>query len=452
MRSLEPELADAVGAEHVLTEPAQRAAYETDWTRRWTGTARAVVRPVDTAQVAAVVRICAGHRVPIVVQGGNTGLVGGGVPRGGSPGGLRGESAGDQVLLSTTRLTRLDPVDAEAGQVTAGAGVAVAALQRHARAAGLRYGVDLAARDSATVGGTVATNAGGLHVVAYGDTRRQVTGIEAVLADGSVVSRLAGPVKDSAGYDLAGLLTGSEGTLAVVTAARLRLVPPPDRLSTVALVGVNSVTDAQRLLARQRAAGGLLAAELMLRPGVDLVCRVSGLPEPLPRAFRAYLLLETTADLDLPSTAEAAVDPRLWAYRERHTDAVATLGLVHKMDVAVPPEALAGFLAELPKTIEYAGSAAAAPPRAVHVWGHLAEGNLHVNVVGPPGEDARVDEAVFRLVAAHGGSISAEHGVGVAKARWLHLSRTAAELAAMRRIKAALDPAGLFNPGVLFER
>jgi len=190
----------------------------------------------------------------------------------------------------------------------------------------------------------------------------------------------------------------------------------------------------------------------MLRPGVDLVCRVGGLPEPLPRAFPAYLLLETAADPDLPSTAEAAVDPRLWAYRERHTEAVATLGLVHKMDVAVPPAALASFLAELPEAIEYAGSAAGPTIRALHLWGHLAEGNLHVNVVGPPGEDTRADEAVFRLVAAHGGSISAEHGIGVAKARWLHLSRTAAEVAAMRRIKAALDPAGLFNPGVMFER
>jgi hypothetical protein len=206
------DLRDIVGGRHVLTDAETVASYATDWTGRFVGHARLVVRPGSTEEVAAVLARCDDARVAIVPQGGNTGLVGGGVP-------LAGE-----VVLSLRRLDRLDPVDEAASQVTVGAGVTLAALQEHARASGLAYAVDLAARDTATVGGTVATNAGGLHVLRYGGTRRQVAGIEAVRADGAVLRHLSGLEKDNTGYDLAGLLCGSEGTLAVVTAVRLRLV------------------------------------------------------------------------------------------------------------------------------------------------------------------------------------------------------------------------------------
>jgi len=423
--TLEAELAAVVGDGHLLTDPDLTAPYETDWTRRWSGRARAVVRPGSVDEVVGVLRACAGRRAPVVPQGGNTGLVGGGVPRG----------AG-QVVLSTRRLARLDPVDTVAGQVTAGAGVTIGALQQHAAAVGWRYAVDLAARDSATVGGTIATNAGGLHVVAWGDTRAQVVGIEAVLADGSVVSRLAGLAKDNAGYDLSGLLVGSEGTLAVVTAARLKLRPVPAEPPYVVLVGLPSVAAALPLLRQP----GLTAAELMLRDGVALVCEIAGLPRPLRGDHAAYLLLECAGLPELPDGADAAVDQRLWDYRERHPEAIAALGVPHKLDVSVPLGQVPAFLAELPEAIG---------PHATFVFGHLADGNLHVNVVGPEAADDSVDEAVFRLVAAYGGSISAEHGIGTAKARWLELSRSAAEIAAMRRVKRALDPAGLLNPGVL---
>lgn len=423
--SLERALADAVGSEHVLTDPELRGPYETDWTRRFSGRARAVVRPADTAQVAAVVRACADHGVPLVPQGGNTGLVGGSVPRG----------DGTQVVLSTRRLDALGDVDKTTGEVVAGAGVTVAALHAHAGAAGLRYGVDLASRDSATVGGTVATDAGGIHVVRHGTTRAQLRGVQAVLADGAIVGRLDPPPQDHAGYDLPALLAGSEGTLAVVTAARLRLVPDPGP-GWVVLVGCGSVADALALLPRS----GVRAAEVMLAAGVDLVRRVAGLPRPLRRDWPVYLLLETDHLPDLPGEVDAAVDERLWAYRERHTEAVSTLGVPHKLDVSVPLDRLAELVEALP---------GAASPYELFVFGHLAMGNLHVNVIGPAPDDEEVDDRVLRLVADLGGSIAAEHGIGVAKTRWLRLTRSPAEIDVMRTIKGALDPHGLLNPGVL---
>jgi FAD/FMN-containing dehydrogenase len=424
--SLERALRAAVGAEHVLVDAADRAGYDTDWTRRFSGRSRAVVRPGDVEQVAEVVRTCAEHGAAVVVQGGNTGLVGGGVPRGDG-----------QVVVSTRRLRRLDPVDRAARRVTAGAGVTIAELSAHAAAAGLDYGVDLAARDSATIGGTIATNAGGIRVVADGDTRAQVRGVEAVLADGSVVSRLDPPRKDSTGYDLSGLLVGSEGTLGLVTAATLRLVPRRGP-GTVTLVGVATVDDALALLP----ASGLRSAELMLDDGLRLVMDVAGLPKPLNRTWPVYVLLETDDLPDLPEQVDAVVDQRLWEYRERHTEAVATLGVAHKLDVSLPLSRLTDFLAAAP---------AAVVPHRLVVWGHLAEGNMHVNVVGPAPDDTSVDDIVLHMVAERGGSVAAEHGIGVAKARWLSLTRSPAEIAAMRRIKAALDPHGLLNPGVLLE-
>jgi FAD/FMN-containing dehydrogenase len=446
-------LAETVGASHVLTDPELRAPYEIDWTRRFGGSAAVVVRPGSTDQVASVLRTCAGAGVAVVVQGGNTGLVGGGVPAPAGP---------PVVLLSTTRLNRLDPVDPVSAQVTAGAGVTLARLQEAAATAGLAFSVDLAARDSATVGGMVATNAGGLHVLRYGPMRAQVIGLEVVLADGTVLSRLSGLIKDNTGYDLSQLLVGSEGTLGVVTAARLRLFPAhPERV--VALIGVANTAEALDVVgALQRRVEGLEAAELFYADGLALVRRHVGLPDPLPRSWPAYLVIECAAladpsdalfdvlaALDLSEEATAvATDPpgraRLWAYREHHTETVSSLGVPHKLDVTLPQARLAEF-----ETAVRAEVDRVAPGSTLVLFGHVGDGNLHVNVVGPPPDDDSVDDAVLRLVASMGGSISAEHGVGRAKVGWLSLSRSPAELAAMRAVKAALDPGGLLNPGVL---
>jgi FAD/FMN-containing dehydrogenase len=447
--SLEDRLRAAVGEAHVLVDPDLRAPYETDWTRRFTGTARCVVRPADTAEVAAVVRACAAAGVPISVQGGNTGLVGGGVPGGGD------------VLVSLARLASLEPVDEVEAQVTAGAGVRLEKLQAHARAAGFDFGVDLAARSSATVGGLVATNAGGIRVLRYGSMRAQLAGVQAVLADGTVMSHLTGLAKDNTGYDLTQLLAGSEGTLAIVTRVRLRLVALlPER--TVALVGLAGTGAALALLAAaRRGLATLSAAELFYAEGLDLVRAHAGLPAPFREAYPAYVVLECagrtdpTDELlellegcdavgDATVAGDAAGRSRLWAYREAHTEAVNAAGVPVKLDVCVPLGELPAVVAALASTVE-----GAAPGARTVLWGHINEANLHINVLDAGQRAEAVSDAVLRLVAAHRGSISSEHGVGRAKVAWLSLSRSAAEIAAMRRVKAAFDPAGLLSPGVL---
>ncbi|MCW2613888.1 MAG: linked oxidase domain protein [Frankiales bacterium] len=442
-------LREAVGAEHVLVEADLTASYETDWTGRFTGRAGCVVRPASTEQVAAVVRACAAAGVPIVVQGGNTGLVGGATP------------AGGEVLLSLTRLDELGEVDRAGGQVSAGAGVTLADLQKHARSAGLDFGVDLAARDSATVGGLVATNAGGIRVLRYGSMRAQLLGAEAVLADGSVVSRMAGLLKDGTGYDLVSLLCGSEGTLGVVTKVRLRLVP---RLASRA-VALLAMPDADAAIAvlpglRERLPH-LSAAELLFAPGLALVRKHGHLPAPFGEEHPAFLLVEcadrldpTDALVEAVSEAEGLLDATvatdsagqraLWAYREQHTEAISAEGVPVKLDVSVPTGRLPELVARLAPTI-----AAVAPDARPIVFGHVNEGNLHVNVLDAGELAEQVTAAVLHLVAGLEGSISSEHGVGRAKCEYLGLSRSRTEIAAMRAIKDALDPAGLLNPGVL---
>ena len=455
MDGLIKDLISEVGEEHVLTDAGLLAGYTTDWTRRYHGDALCAVRPGSTRQVSAVIRAAGAHGAAVVPQGGNTGLVGGSVPS--SP---ENGAGGRVIVLSTRRLRALEPVDALAAQVTAGAGVTIAELRAHAAAAGLDYGVNLASRESATVGGTIGTNAGGINTVRYGPTRAQLLGVAAVLADGSVVSHLSGLPTDNVGYDLAQLLAGSEGTLGVITAARLRLWPA-DADAVTLLAGVAGIAAAAELYAAIRSlVPGLRAAEYFEAAGVTLVREVTGLPAPPVPDSPGYLLAEFSGTLDdaerlapLPAleTAAIAADPpgraALWAYRERHTEAISTAGIPHKMDIAVPLRRIAGFRAELDAAVR-AVSRGAQPSRII-AFGHIGAGNLHVNVLGPDPADASVDEAVMRLAAAHGGTISAEHGIGRAKARLLRLSRSPAEIAAMRAVKAALDPAGLLNPGVL---
>lgn len=447
-------LAQIVGEAHLYIGADRVAPFVTDWTRRFGGPCLAVVRPGGAGEIAEILRACAAAGVPVLPQGGNTGLVGGSVPA----------ASGQQppVIISLLRLTGLGAVDDLAGQVTVGAGATLGEVQRHAVAAGWRYGVDLAARDSATIGGTVATNAGGIHVIAHGMTRAQVVGIEVVLADGSVISHLSGMLKDNTGYDLAGLFCGSEGTLGIITAVRLKLHRPLGR-TTVTLVGTASYADALALMSRagvaaESSAPGsrLLAAEVIDAPSMDLVCAVADLNWPLAQRWPVVVLLEVVdggdgSGLPLDETADAVVafdaadQARLWAYRERQADAYGAAGIVHKLDVSAPLPKLAACADELMVLIGTLPDVT-----TFGIFGHLADGNMHVEIVGPAAADLRADLAVLECVASYGGSISAEHGVGRAKAADLHLCRSATEIAAMRAIKGALDPQGLMNPGVLF--
>jgi FAD/FMN-containing dehydrogenase len=427
----------AVGDAHVLIDDDVRAPFEIDWTRRFRGRAAAVVRPADAQEVAALLRLCAEHEAAVVPQGGNTGLVGGGVPRDG------------EVVLSLSRLTALGDVDRATLQVEIGAGVTLAGLQDHARAAGLDAGVDFAARDSATIGGLVACDAGGVRAVRHGTVRSRVAGLEAVLADGSIVRRMSGLLKDNAGYDLPALLVGSEGTLGVITAVRWRLVPrrAPGVAALVPLPSIAACVDL--LTAVRPRLPSLEACELMTREGVELTSRHLGVPPPVDAP--ACVLLEGGSIEEL---ADAGVEDaviaddttsreRLWRLREAHPEAIGAAGIPHKLDVGVPLDRLAHFVDAVHE---------ATPPDArTIVFGHLGDGNVHVNVLGPDPDDEAVDRTILRLAAEHGGTISAEHGVGTAKAGFLALTRSPEEIAAMRAIKAALDPRGLLNPGVVIE-
>jgi FAD/FMN-containing dehydrogenase len=440
-----------VGPDHVLDVPERRAPYERDTTGRFGAPAALVVRPADTAQVAAVVAACAAAGAPLVPQGGNTGLVGAGVPRGG------------EVLLSLRRLDAIGAVDRERAQVEAGAGATLATLQAAAHAAGFAFGVDLAARASATVGGLVATDAAGAWALRHGTMRAQLLGLEAVLADGSRIARLSGLPQDGAGYDLAALLAGSEGTLGIVTRARLRLVPAlHERVS--ALFALDDLTAALRLLGRLRArVPSLEAADFLLDDGVALALAHERLARfPLRRRSPAYLVIDCAAAHDPTPELAAAVEGvaevlevavaddtegrrALWRPREAQHETVAALGPPpHKLDVAVPAQALARFVEDVRAAV-----ARLDPRWTVLQFGHLGAGNVHVNVVGPDPDDERIDVAVLELAAAAGGTIAAEHGVGVAKARFLALVRSPQELAAMRAVKRALDPQGLLNPGAV---
>ena len=449
--ALHAELAGIVGDQHVLTDPGVTAGHVVDWTGRYHGATAAVVRPADTAEVAAVLAVCHRQRIAVVPQGGNTGLVGGSVP-------LHGE-----VVLSLTRLAQLEPVDLLVGQVTAGAGATIGALQRHIveADAGLAYGIDLAARDTATVGGTIAANAGGVHVLRWGTTRRQLVGVEAVTADGRVLRHLSGLVKDNTGYDLAGLLCGSEGTLAVVTAARLALVPVGAE-QVVALCAFPGVAHAVAATAGvRRRLDSLVAAEIFLAGGLALVAEATSRPLPFGDNHPVYVLFEASgpegtiealgaavagqADvLDVAVALDAARRQELWAYREEHTTAINSLGPPHKLDVTLPVAELAGFMEAVPVLV-----ADVAPTAQCWLFGHVGDGNVHVNITGLEPDDETADDAVLALVVASGGSISAEHGIGTAKRRWLARQRSPEELAVFRAIKAALDPHGILNPHVL---
>ena len=438
------ELVAVLGSDQVRDpEPAD----DVDWTGRYRGRSSFVVRPSDTTEVSRLVGWARERSIPLVPRGGNTGLVGGSIARDGA------------VLVSSRRLNGLGEVDLLSRQVTVGAGVTLQQVHDHVAPHGLRYPVDFGARGSATIGGSVATNAGGINVVRYGMTRRQIVGVEAVLGTGEVISHLGGLVKDNTGFDLTGLLCGSEGTLGIVTAVRLQLVPLMPHVVT-ALVSCDSVARAVEIAASVCSRSDSVdAAELVTRDGVELVREVSGDDLGVPDRA-AHVLIECSGvsdqsealatllsefdDVEVSVAVTSGHRARLWRLREEQTPSINSLGVPFKFDVTVPLVSLAEFVAEVPRVV-----GTVRPGARTFVFGHVADGNMHVNVVGGTGDEDRLTDTVLNVVVARGGSISAEHGIGVAKRDWLSLVRSSAEIATMRSIKQALDPDGILNPGVL---
>lgn len=427
-----------------ITDPEVISSYESDWTGRFTGHADVVIRPGSTEQVVASVRACASTGVKIQIQGGNTGLVGGSVPP---------EKSDHEIcLVSTKSLTAVHDFDEISGHITVGAGATLSQVQELVRAKGWEFAVDLAARDSATIGGLVATNAGGIRVCAFGMTRRSIVGIEMVLADGQVLSNISSPLKDNTGYAVADIAIGAEGTLGIITAAKLKLIRPVSE-TTLYLIPAKSMKSALEILAKAQNSGyQLLAAECVDAVSMQLILKHANLRPLWTEIPKLTLLIEVAGrdvDLELPADALGSSEPaakrNYWQYREVASDTWTALGKVHKLDVSVAVSDLAEFDLSLHnllssfKGVELFGA-----------FGHLADGNLHIEFVGPAIDDFAVDYAVLKLVAEFNGSISAEHGIGRAKREYLSLTRPALDIEIGKQIRSIFDPTGLFNPGVLY--
>lgn len=462
--TLEAALRGIVGTAHVL-QGGDLSAHEVDWRKRWRGRARMVVRPGSTEEVAAVVRACATQGVSIVPQGGNTGLVGASVP----------DDSGTQVVLYLGRLNRVREIDAANLTMTVEAGCLLQAVQDAAVEKGLLFPLSLAAEGSCTIGGNLATNAGGTQVVRYGNARELCLGLEVVTADGEVWNGLSGLRKDNTGYDLRDLFIGSEGTLGVITAATLKLYPQPGTVST-ALATLDWLDAAVDFLglAQARLGASLTGFEVMNRFSMDLVRRhFPQIQQPLPGAAWTVLLEQSSNDSpqdaaqrfeDLLALAfergligDAAVASSLeqsktmWHLRESIPLAQSLEGLNIKHDISVPISRIPAFVRATDEALERA-----VPGVRLVDFGHLGDGNLHYNVQAPEGQsaerflaerEAEVNRIVYDAVMAHGGSISAEHGIGVLKREELAQRKSPVALKMMRAIKQALDPQGRMNPG-----
>ena len=458
------DLRAAVGADHVLCD-GDLSAWEVDWRQRYRGRALAVARPADTAQVAAVVRACVQHGASLVPQGGNTSLVGGSVP----------DDSGTQVLLSLSRLATIRAIDPDNLTITVDAGCVLQQAQQAAADQGLLYPLSLAAEGSASIGGTLATNAGGTQVLRYGTARELCLGLEVVTASGEIWNGLTGLRKDNTGYDLRDLYIGSEGTLGVITAATLKLVPQPAAVGT-AMAAVPTLEAAVQLLslARKRLAAGLTGFELMNGHALDLVrSHFPQWPQPLPPGPWTVLLEQSDtesaahAQAVFESLLEAALHDgcitdavvaasleqtaAMWRLREGIPLAQAEEGLNIKHDIALPVSRIVAFVQETDAALRTAW-----PGIRVVNFGHLGDGNLHYNVQAPLGvssaeflarHEVAVNAVVYEAVRALGGSISAEHGIGALKRDMLAQTQSPVARQLMRAIKDALDPRGTMNPG-----
>ncbi|WP_042428976.1 FAD-binding oxidoreductase [Comamonas granuli] len=467
MSSLIETLRQIVGAAHVLTE-GDLSAWELDWRRRVHGKALAVVRPASTQEVAAVVRACAAAGVPMVPQGGNTGLSVGSTP----------DTSGREVVLSLTRIDAVRALDPDNLTLTVEAGCILQNVQQAAEQAGLLFPLSLAAEGSCTIGGNLGTNAGGTQVVRYGNARDLCLGLEVVTPQGEVWDGLKGLRKDNTGYDLRDLFIGSEGTLGVITAATLKLYPRPAAQLT-AWAAVPSMEQAVRLLAlaHQHLGAGLTGFEVMGRFALQLVAKhMPQLRVPfIDQDEVAYGVLLENSDSESEDHARARFEAlletafeagcvqdavvaeniaqaqQLWHIRESIPLAQAEEGLNIKHDISVPISRIPAFVAHTDALLRRE-----IPGVRLVNFGHLGDGNLHYNVQAPEGGDAkaflreqedRVNHLVYEAVAEHGGSFSAEHGVGALKTDKLARYQSPVALGMMRAIKQALDPQNLMNPG-----
>lgn len=452
----------AVGAKAVIVDGQALEPYLIEERGLFCGTCAAVVQPATTAEVAAVVRICAVAGVPIVPHGGNTGLVGGGVPHGG-------------IVLSTARLNRIRALDAINRTITVEAGVILSDVQRAADEADALFPLSLAAEGSCRIGGNLATNAGGIAVLRYGNARDLVLGLEVVLADGRILPGLSGLRKDNTGYDLKQLFIGSEGTLGIITAAVLKLFPKP-KVSVTALAALGTVEAAVELFQRCNAVAGdsLSAFELISERAMDFCLKhIPGVTPPFERPHPYAVLIQlasTRANDPLGDAAEAlladafeagivedaviaasdAQAKALWRLRESIPEAQKAEGGSIKNDISLPLAAVPAFIAKASAALQ-----AAMPGIRVVAFGHLGDGNIHFNLSQPVGADRaafmaawdQVERIVSDIAMAAGGSFSAEHGIGELKVNVLRRYKSPVALDLMRAIKHSLDPQNIMNPG-----
>jgi FAD/FMN-containing dehydrogenase len=457
--SLTNTLAGIVGHANVLAEAADLAPYLTDWRGRYQGQALCVVRPGNSAEVAAVVRACTGAGAPIVPQGGNTSLCGAATP----------DAAGKAVVLSLSRLNRIVAVDPKNNTISVEAGCTLAAVQQAARAADRLFPLALAAEGTCQIGGNLSTNAGGVQVLRYGNTRDLTLGLEVVLPNGEIWNGLRGLRKDNTGYDLKHLFIGAEGTLGIITAAMLKLYPLP-KTQTTCWLNVASPPVAVDLLNQAKTAfdAQLTAFELVSESALGLVLKnIPGAvrptasspwyvlaefsdagPEAVERWLAAQLEGGIVADGALATSHTQAA--KLWALRENISEAQKFEGISIKHDISVPVSAIPAFLATADAAL-----ARAFPGIRVVAFGHVGDGNLHYNLSRPDAQDnsafiaaqPEVNRIVHDTVHALNGSISAEHGIGQLKREEILRYKSPVEMALMRTLKQAIDPQGLMNPG-----
>ena len=453
------------GAAHVLTGPADMAPYLADWRGRFTGKALAILRPADTGEVAQLVAACAQWRVPVVPQGGNTGLVLGGVP----------DDSGSAVVLSLARMNQIRAIDPVNRTITVDAGCVLQAIQDAAALHDCLFPLSLAAEGSCSIGGNLSTNAGGTAVLRYGNARELCLGLEVVTPQGEVWSGLRGLRKDNTGYDLRDLYIGAEGTLGVITGAVLKLHPRP-KAAIVALVAMPLPRDALALLTlmQDQCASSLTKFELMSDVALRLVAtHFPHLPRPFAKRHCQYALVEVSSSeseahavelleraianaLEIQIVDDAVVatsvaqSRALWQVREHISQAQAAQGKNIKHDISLPISRIADFIDTTDAALQQAF-----PGCQLVCFGHLGDGNLHYNVAPAQGQQhddfLRHQEAINRIVHdkvdAFGGSISAEHGIGMLKRDELVRYKSAVEMNLMRAIKSALDPLGIMNPG-----